>query len=531
MNGILNYLIEANLALVFFYVCYWLLLRNEHQFGMKRVYLLGSLFASLLFPLITIPNQGDQLIPSLSNTPAVLWLPEITVYANAAETNTETSSSLWQWISYLYGVGLILCFIIFVIRIMSLIKLFSSSKKYRWKNYLVAESEKTHSSFSFFRLIFVGQANELTTQEKEDVLIHEEAHVQSYHSIDVMFINILGIVFWFNPVIHLYRNSLVQIHEFEADARSVEGRDVNAYCSLLARVALQSNGYLLANHFTNSFTIKRIQMIKTIKKRISTWKVVASLFAALTIFIAVACRDQIDSASGHEKVQVTTENYPKALQAELNKIQKIYPETKFEIIRYEDYEANKENIKLKYPEYFNAESEDNQIISTVVVVKGDTSTERFLIIGENSRQKRITSLPKQEDGIYTIVDEIASPIFGYEVFYQHIAHTINYPEDARRQGQEGKVFIEFIVETDGEISDASVLEGISHSIDQEAIRAFFQVRGKWNPAVLNNSVVRQKLVIPINFQLSGGEKKIETGSINKPTLNEIVVVGQQPKKN
>jgi hypothetical protein len=41
----------------------------------------------------------------------------------------------------------------------------------------------------------------------------------------------------------MYRNSLVQIHEFEADARSVEGRDVNAYCTLLAKVALQSNGY------------------------------------------------------------------------------------------------------------------------------------------------------------------------------------------------------------------------------------------------------------------------------------------------
>jgi beta-lactamase regulating signal transducer with metallopeptidase domain len=273
MNEILNYLIEANLTLVFFYACFWVLFHKENQFSFKRAYLLGSLVASLLFPLISIPSNGAQLIPSLSNTFAAVWLPEITVYAKSAYAQTTHQTSLWQWISYIYYVGIILFIILFIVRIASLVRLFRSSKKYKWKNYQVAESEKIHGSFSFFHFIFLGMANELSEEEKNDVLIHEEVHVQKYHSIDILCINVMGIVFWFNPIIHLYRNSLVQVHEFEADARSVEGRDVNAYCSLLARVALQSNGYPLANHFTNSFTLKRIQMIKTIKKRISSWKV------------------------------------------------------------------------------------------------------------------------------------------------------------------------------------------------------------------------------------------------------------------
>ena len=90
MTAILNYLIEANLGLLFFYACYWLLLRDEHQFSFKRAYLLGSLVASLLFPLINIPNEGAQLIPTLSTSQAY-WLPEITIFADGTNIKEETT--------------------------------------------------------------------------------------------------------------------------------------------------------------------------------------------------------------------------------------------------------------------------------------------------------------------------------------------------------------------------------------------------------------------------------------------------------
>ncbi len=156
MNALLNYLIEANLGLIFFYTFYWLLLRNENQFGFKRIYLLGSLIASLLFPVISIPSYGIQLIPSLSHTTAVHWLPEITIYANTEpQSSSTTQLSIWQWITYFYLAGLIVFFILFLIRISALIFLFKTSRKYSWKNYEVAESEKAHGSFSFFHFIFL----------------------------------------------------------------------------------------------------------------------------------------------------------------------------------------------------------------------------------------------------------------------------------------------------------------------------------------------------------------------------------------
>ena len=79
MITFINYLIEVNLGLVFFYALYWLLLQNENQFGFNRIYLMGSLCASLLFPAFAIESQSLVLIPSLSESMPAHWLPEITV--------------------------------------------------------------------------------------------------------------------------------------------------------------------------------------------------------------------------------------------------------------------------------------------------------------------------------------------------------------------------------------------------------------------------------------------------------------------
>jgi TonB family protein len=499
MNEILNYLIEANLALVFFYACFWVLFRKENQFSFKRAYLLGSLVASLLFPLISIPSNGAQLIPSLSNTFAAVWLPEITVYANSAYEQTTHQTSLWQWISYIYYVGIILFILLFIVRIASLVRLFRSSKKYKWKNYQVVESEKILGSFSFFHFIFLGMANELSEEEKNDVLIHEEVHVQKYHSIDILCINVMGIVFWFNPIIHLYRNSLVQIHEFEADARSVEGRDENAYCSLLARVALQSNGYPLANHFTNSFTLKRIQMIKTIKKRISSWKTVTALISVLLIFFAVACQDQINQVFNDDSnLSINKQDLPNDVKTALSYMKSENPESNFEVIELN--EEGKQYLDKKYP----TEDSNNKFTTGLLmsVVKDSESQRQFMIIGENEKLKRLALLSKNENDVFTIVDEAAKPFMGMETFYKNIAYSIIYPAEARKNKQEGKVFVEFIVETNGDISNVKVAKGVNAYLDDEAIRVFLQTQSKWTPAVNDGQVVKQKLVLPIVFKLS-----------------------------
>jgi len=481
----LNYMVEVNLGLLFFYGLYWLVLRNEKQFGFRRVYLVGSLTASLLFPIIQIPSEGNQLIPSLSNTAAVYWLPELTIYANAGEVSSLPSQiTIWHWIAYAYLVGLALFFILFLARIISLIALFRSSQKYFWKNYLVAESEKGHGSFSFFHFIFLGKASELTEREKEDVLVHEEAHARQFHSLDIVLSNIVGIVFWFNPVMILYRNSLVQIHEFEADARSVKGRDVNAYCSLLAKVALQSNGYPLANHFTNSLTLKRIHMMKTVRNKIKQWKVATAAMAVVFIFFVVACQDQIINELSNSTISQVSE-IPANVKKDIVKLEEKYPGAKFTYVEGSADEVRK--VFMKQPDQKHMIMESYEFPERQMMGVLTTDISKYDL--------------KDVSGVFTIVEESASPMGGYPVFYEYIAKNIKYPQEARSKSVEGKVFIEFVVNVDGTLSDFVALKGIGSGCDEEAIRVLQSSTISWTPGKQQQIAVKQRMVIPITFKL------------------------------
>jgi TonB family protein len=153
-----------------------------------------------------------------------------------------------------------------------------------------------------------------------------------------------------------------------------------------------------------------------------------------------------------------------------------------------------------------------------------------MIVGENEKLKRIARLSKNENDVFTNVDETAKPFMGMETFYKNIAYSIIYPAEARKNKQEGKVFVEFIIETNGNISNVKIARGINEYLDAEAIRVFLQTQTMWVPAVNDGQVVKQKLVLPIVFKLSDSNTS-DSGQVSSPTMEEIVVVGQQPKKN
>lgn len=352
MNSIINYLIEVNLGLVFLYGIYWALLKNETAFQVKRFYLLASILFSLVFPLISISVDRNSIIPSLSNSIPTYWLPEIVITAEGTAVSQPAPFVYWTWVTALYlGVATLLVLLLFV-RIGTMIRLFQKSRHYTWKKYTIAESEKVTGVFSFFQFIFLPPVNALDTEERQEILQHEEIHIQQFHSFDILLIHFLEIICWFNPIIKAYKISLVQVHEFEADARSVEGKDVNRYCSLLAKVALQQNGYVLANHFTNSFTLKRITMMKTVRKKIRQWKLAASILTGLVFFIVVACQDQfVSDIKNIGKNSSMALEYPVEVQKKVNEIKSKHPQDELIVIELNE-EGKKQVEALNYDKDF-----------------------------------------------------------------------------------------------------------------------------------------------------------------------------------
>ena len=102
--------------------------------------------------------------------------------------------------------------------------------------------------------------------------------------------------------------------------------------------------------------------------------------------------------------------------------------------------------------------------------------------------------------IFTIVEDQPVPKGGMAAFYEYIGKKLKYPAQARRMGIEGKVFVEFVVDKDGTITNVKAIKGIGAGCDEEAIRVI-QASPKWNPGKQRGRPVKVRMILPITFKL------------------------------
>jgi TonB family protein len=108
---------------------------------------------------------------------------------------------------------------------------------------------------------------------------------------------------------------------------------------------------------------------------------------------------------------------------------------------------------------------------------------------------------KDENQIFAIVEELAAPVGGMGAFYKYVREEMKYPTQARKMEVEGRVFCEFIVNSDGSIQDVRVIRGIGAGCDEEAIR-IIQASTPWRPGKQSCKPVRSKFNVAIIFKLS-----------------------------
>jgi protein TonB len=103
--------------------------------------------------------------------------------------------------------------------------------------------------------------------------------------------------------------------------------------------------------------------------------------------------------------------------------------------------------------------------------------------------------------VYTAVEHEPEFKGGVQAFYAYLTHTIHYPAKAREHNIQGKVFISFIVEKDGSLSDIKIVRSVSEDLDAEALRV---IKGSphWNPGLQNGKPVRVAYTMPLSFALA-----------------------------
>lgn len=518
----LNYFVEANICLVFFYALYRVLLHNETRFGFNRMYLLGAIGISVAVPFLKFGNLGS--LPAIGDVLPTYWLPEVVIgnaSASVEEVNAGTGVHFWSIVvwGYLLVAGfLLLRFLYRCIRLTIFIRtapLFAEIQKVR-----VLAVQETATAFSVFRYIIIGNPSSLTDEERDLILRHEMVHVQQRHTWDRLAAEILCIVFWFNPVTREIKKKLRDVHEFQADEKASEGNDPQTYCSLLARISLQSAGFGLASHFNKSLTIKRINMIKTMKTKLSRWKVAVMVPAVAGVLAFVACQDQVmsdlNTVAQNSSVAL---DVPRQVQDRYDQLNRQNPDSRYVILEVQNggltglSELEKQYGLTKSFEIIRMGDDASHVVMQAPPVNGPTVTRIPVTLeggGDNSRTfaiveftdqvQALSNSTMQEGEIFLVVEETAHPDGGMEKFYAFVKENMSYPAEARKDSIEGRVFIEFVVEKDGSLTNFKSLKSIGHGCDEEAIRVL-ALSPPWVPAQQKGEVVRQRMVLPVVFNL------------------------------
>jgi len=252
---VIIYLIKSTLCLAVLFGFYKLALENKAMHQFKRFYLLASLAFAFTIPLITFTYETETL-----TTPVIqdFTQPILTENFDPEVQRDYTATILWS----LYGLGVFIFGVRFGLNLFRLKRKVNTAQHITERHFTLALLERNIIPHSFFKWIFLPKQEYYTQQIAPEVVAHEATHVRQKHSLDILFIEILQVIFWFNPMLWLARVAIKLNHEFLADQGAIYNkRNIAIYQNILLSYASSSHHTALESPFNYSLTKKRILML------------------------------------------------------------------------------------------------------------------------------------------------------------------------------------------------------------------------------------------------------------------------------
>ena len=324
METLFIYGIKSSGLIGMFYLAYYFLLRKETFFTGNRWFLLAGLFTSAVLPLLIFTKIiWIQATPShfdLSNIPVTTPIEN-----DAFEINWYLAFGI------VYSIGIILFIMKFVFDFYSLSKIFKGKTIQQQADFKFIDVTENISPFSYFNTI-VYNSSLFTKSELENILEHEKVHSEQNHTIDILISRVFCIVFWFNPLVWLYKKAIVQNLEFIADSEASKNiSDKKAYQFTLLKITTQENCVGITNHFYQSLIKKRIVMLnKNQSNKRNSWKylIVLPLLVAFVLLFQIKVIAQEKKSQEHKPIgkleiiksfYVTKETTNEAINSEVEK--------------------------------------------------------------------------------------------------------------------------------------------------------------------------------------------------------------------
>ena len=227
-----------------FLLCYLLFLRKEKYHQLNRFYLLFSLAFSSLLPFIKFSVPVQPLMP---NTQSFL--------------TTVTEDPAIPFGMVLYVAGAALFFILFLLRLFKVLKQIIGKRYIELNGLKVMDNPEQKVPFSFFHYVVVDSTT-FELDELDLVLRHEAAHAQQWHTLDILFVELVGVVCWFNPFVWAYKSALKSQHEYAADAAVIHSNvPRNDYFDLILKQIRHQNHLSPVHSFSATAVKSRIRMM------------------------------------------------------------------------------------------------------------------------------------------------------------------------------------------------------------------------------------------------------------------------------
>ena len=264
------FILKSSACLASFILFYRLCLEKMSVHVFKRFYLLGALLLSIVIPLITFTQYIEVKEPvSLLSTQNFILTDTIT---NEPINIDYKSTILWS----IYVLGVVLFLFRFFKNLFQLNKKIRKNVKFKNKEFINVLLNDLVHPHTFLNYIFLNKTSYEKNQIPDEVLLHEQTHVKQKHTLDILFIELLQIILWFNPLLYVIKKDIKLNHEFLADQAVLKkGVNYSTYQKiLLAFASSDSFGkdkYSLVNAINYSLIKKRFTVMKTQTSRITFW--------------------------------------------------------------------------------------------------------------------------------------------------------------------------------------------------------------------------------------------------------------------
>ena len=504
MIDFLIYDLKVALLIAVFYMFYRLLLARETFHHINRIVLLTTAVASYVLPLCVI---------TIHETVVMQQTPTVTIDGLQASAYEPAPTPLWQIvlpILFIIGVaaatGHTLCSLIRIIRLIS----HSEQHPQADGTTICVTGNADLAPFSWMHYIVMNRSDYDISDAS--ILAHERGHIRLHHSCDVLLVDLLTALQWFNPAMWMLRSDLRAIHEYEADAAVLsQGINARQYQYLLITKAGGIGGYSLANGITHSALKNRITMMLHTKSQRRNYLKLLALLPIVGVTLALNAETVADYVYNNDEPQ---KQVP-VKKGKQNAAIKNNGKTILQVVEAQDQKTEAEAPKTESQTELKVEG-------TVMPIVEGTATA--------SEQNQA---PKD---VFDVVEKMPEFPGGVQELLGFLSKTIKYPVEAEKAGTQGRVIATFVVRKDGSISDARVVKSVDPLLDAEALRVI-NAMPAWIPGTQNGKPVNVKYTVPISFRLDGKTKEAPaavgiftptetptaTGTFT-PTENPLVIV-------